>query len=72
MQYIVDNLPPLERQTLRQGGCPWCLGPVFDNKLCGGAGDMCPDCGDTFVSRAELPAQPVPDFSDLDREGYIL
>lgn len=54
MKYQVENLPDVDQREIKRGLCPWCLVRLVDATLCGGLGDVCPECCDEFVGKVTI------------------
>ena len=46
--FQVEKLPDIDQREIKRGFCPWCLTRLAPGGITDG-GDMCPECGDSFV-----------------------
>lgn len=50
-EFIVKDLPNVDKEPLQKGNCPWCLEKLIDSSLYYKPGsDYCQECDDYFLS----------------------
>lgn len=51
--FQVEKLPDIDQREIKRGFCPWCLTRLVPGGIADG-GDMCPECGDSFVGKLTI------------------